>query len=345
MPAIEAPAEIYRTSTILSGIVNLPRASVFLRDKLFGKVQTVPTDQVDISFYKGKAKLAPYCSRFSAGTAVPRERQQLRLFSPPFMKPVRTLTADDVFYRSMSVPGADTGERDAQLLALDITELDNDISRREEWMVSQALFTGKIVCLDGDTNEIVAEVDYSPISSSVVSPLWSAASTCDPLGNLKSAMRLVSGACGYSADLIVMGKDASDAFENADKVLAAYDKKNIAPGEITPALAEYGVTLLGNYRGLPIYASESQYTDSAGVSQYYVPPDKVLVAASGLQGTVAYSAIVQVDENESGMHPYEGQRIPLVYYEKGYDFRKVRLSSRPIPIPADTQSWTVLDVI
>ena len=45
---------------------------------------------------------------------------------------------------------------------------------------SQALFTGKIVCLDGDTNEIVAEIDYTPISSSVVNPLWSAASTCDP---------------------------------------------------------------------------------------------------------------------------------------------------------------------
>ena len=141
------------------------------------------------------------------------------------------------------------------------------------------------------------------------------------------------------------GRMTQHRIENADKVLAAYDKKNIVPGEITPALSEYGITLLGNYRGLPIYASESQYTDSAGVSQYYVPPDKVLVAASGLQGTVAYSAIVQVDENESGMHPYEGQRIPLVYYEKGYDFRKVRLSSRPIPIPADTQSWTILDVI
>ena len=38
-------------------------------------------------------------------------------------------------------------------------------------------------------------------------------------------------------------------------------------------------------------------------------------------------------------------RLPLVYYEKGYDFRKVRLSSRPVPIPGDTTSWTVLDVI
>ena len=153
MPTVEASAEIYRTSTILAGMVNIPRASVFLRDKLFSRVVTVPTDQVDISFYKGKAKLAPYCSRFAVGTAVPRERQQLRLFSPPFMKPVRTLTADDVFYRSMSIPGADTGQRDAQLLVLDLDELDQDISRREEWMVSQALFTGKIICLDGDTSE------------------------------------------------------------------------------------------------------------------------------------------------------------------------------------------------
>jgi Phage major capsid protein E len=140
-----------------------------LRDKLFSKVVTTPGDLVDISFYKGKAKLAPYCSKFSAGIAVPRERQQLRLFSPSHIKVVRTLTADDVFYRSMN--GAKSDSRDAELLALDLTELDNDISRREEWMVSQALFTGKIVCLDGDTNEITAEIDYTPIRSSVVSPL------------------------------------------------------------------------------------------------------------------------------------------------------------------------------
>ena len=98
----------------------------------------------------------------------------------------------------MSVPGANSDNRDAELLALDITELDNDISRREEWMVSRVLFDGKVVCLDGDTNEIVAEIDYTPISSSVVNPLWSAASTCDPLKDLKTAMRLVSGACGYT---------------------------------------------------------------------------------------------------------------------------------------------------
>ena len=60
-------------------MANLPRASVFLRDKLFSKVVITPTDQVDISFYKGKAKLTPYCSRYSAGIASPRERTLMRL--------------------------------------------------------------------------------------------------------------------------------------------------------------------------------------------------------------------------------------------------------------------------
>ena len=52
---------------------------------------------------------------------------------------------------------------------------------------------GRLFALDGDTNEIVAEIDYTPISSSVVNPLWSAASTCDPLKDLKTAMRLGIG--------------------------------------------------------------------------------------------------------------------------------------------------------
>ena len=142
------------------------------------------------------------------------------------------------------------------------------------------------------------------------------------------------------------GQGCRDAFENADKVLAAYDKKNIGPGEITPALAEYGVTLLGNYRGLPIYASESQYTDVDGTSKYFVPADKVLVAASGLQGTLAYAGIVQVDEEESSMHPLRRQ-LAFHWSSTKRDMISGRcgLAARPIPIPADTQSWTVLDVI
>ena len=98
------------------------------------------------------------------------------------MKPVRTLTADDVFYRSMSVPGANSDDRDAQLLVLDIEELDNDIiaprgmdglpgivhrKDRLSWMVTLP--------------KSLPRLTTRRSAQSVVSPLWSAASTCDPL--------------------------------------------------------------------------------------------------------------------------------------------------------------------
>jgi major capsid protein E len=72
----------------------------------------------------------------SDASLVTREKSQLSLFSPPFIKPVRMLTADDTFYRNMNMgAGGMATNRDAELLILDEQELDNDISRREEWMV------------------------------------------------------------------------------------------------------------------------------------------------------------------------------------------------------------------
>ena len=62
--------ELYRTSSLLSGLVHIPPAAVFLRDRLFGVVQETDSDLVSIEFYRGKQKLAPFCSRYSKGTAV-----------------------------------------------------------------------------------------------------------------------------------------------------------------------------------------------------------------------------------------------------------------------------------
>jgi hypothetical protein len=69
MPALDIPIEaLYRTSAILEGIINLPQAGAFLRDTLFSRVFTTEADLVDVNYYNGRAKLAPWCSRFSKGT-------------------------------------------------------------------------------------------------------------------------------------------------------------------------------------------------------------------------------------------------------------------------------------
>ena len=93
--------EPYRTSTLLDGFVQIPPAAVFLRDKLCGNVQETESDLVSIEFYRGRQKLAPFCSRYSKGTAVAREKSKVSLFAPPFVKPNRMLHADELLTRNI----------------------------------------------------------------------------------------------------------------------------------------------------------------------------------------------------------------------------------------------------
>ena len=89
-------------------------------------------------------------------------------------------------------------------------------------------------------------------------------------------MRLVSSQCGSSADLVIMGKNAADAFESNANVLAAYDKMRIAPGVLTAKNLSWGVQSLGTYRGVPLYVNESEYQDSDNSMKPFVPVDYVL---------------------------------------------------------------------
>jgi hypothetical protein len=99
------PEEVlYRTSTLIEAFAEIPPAPSFLQDKLFARTITTPNDLVSVEFYRGNQRLTQYCWRFSKGTVVPRDKAQLSLFAPPFINPVRLLTADELYYKNMSAP-------------------------------------------------------------------------------------------------------------------------------------------------------------------------------------------------------------------------------------------------
>ena len=122
----------------------------------------------------------------------------------------------------------------------------------------------------------------------------------NPLSDLKSAQRLVSGACGFAADVIIMGKDAADAFEANPQVMEAYNKLFISQGSIDPKSTSWGVINLGVFRGVALTVDETTYENSAGQLVYYVPPTKVLIAASGLAGQMGYTRN-RADERQRGI--------------------------------------------
>jgi hypothetical protein len=318
-----------------------------LRDRLFSKTFESETDLVSISTYRAKQKLSPFVSRYSKGFAVPREVSKQTTFSPPHLKPIRNLSADDLFFKGQAIAGGrqgEAGQTDLDLLASDVLELDAMIGRTEEKMISDCLFTGNVVCRDGDTNEIVASIAYGTVSTTAPGALWTVG-TSKPLDDLKACQRLVSSACGYVADVIVFSKEAADLFESNTSVLDAYNKYFVQQGVIDPKFTSWGVINLGTWRGIPLVVDETTYEDAAGATQTYIPAGYVLVAASALQGTMAYGGVAVVDDGEKAMRVVAGKRVPTVARESLEDYRKVRITSRPVPVPADLTSWTIMKVI
>ena len=212
-------------------------------------------------------------------------------------------------------------------------------------MCSQVLFTGKVACHDYDSGELTAEIDYGPISKTVLAKPWSDP-TADPLADLKAAQRLVSGACGFSADFVCMGKDAGDAFEANAKVMEGYNKIFIQQGTLTPEIAQYGVVLLGHLARNQPLRLRGAVQDRDGTMKYFVPPKEVLVAASASSPRWPTAESRRSPRRAAACKLRQASRVPLVYWDvSGEDYRRLRLWARRIPIPGNTQSWTVLQAL
>ena len=255
--------------------------------------------------------------------------------------PVRVLTADDMYNR---LPGQVEVTTDAVLIADDIRDLDERITRTEEWMCSQVLFTGICEIEDWDTGRHLSTFDYSPISETFVSVPWTDPSS-KPLDDLKVCIRAVSSASNNIADVVVFGAEAASLFENNESVQMAFDRRFIFQGEIRQEQREWGLMNLGTWRGLDLLVNETTYTAKDGSTQYFVPEDAVLVACSVNKGAMAYAGVAQGDPGTQQLEVYEGTRIPLVWLPDNEDVRKVRLSSRPCPIPPDPSNWTVIHTV
>jgi hypothetical protein len=240
--------------------------------------------------------------------------------------------------------GIEENPSEALLIARDIEDLDLQITRTEEWMCSQVLFTGKVDIYDWDTNRLLSTLDYGPIINTVVDKPWTDP-TSKPLEDLKACVRAVSSASNNMADLIVFGSNAATLFENHTSVQDAYNKLFLKVGELTPEQKAWGLTTLGTWRGLNLLINETTYEGKDGSTQYYVPPDDVLVACSTNQGRMAYAGVAQGDPSTEQLEVYEGTRIPLLWLPDDSDVRKLRLSSRPCPVPPDSSNWTVMIVV
>lgn len=341
---------IYDTRTMLAAIEMMMPVHTFLKDTFFLNTDTFTTEHVDVDYYKGRRKMAPFVSPRVAGKVMDRKGFTTKTFKPGSIKPMRIITGDDINKRSMGenlYSAKSPDQRAAELLAQDLSEMEEAITRREEWMAAQILFTGK-VDIKGEGIDQVLDFDFTNKVTLSGTDLWSDTANSDPIADLKSWRLAVIQSSGMTPDRVIMASDVVDSFVSHPKVKESLDNRRIVLGQINPQTLPNGVTYIGSISslGLDIYSYDEWYFDEdSDTEKPMVPAGNLILGSTRARSSMLYGAVTLTNEVTKNFTTYEGSRIPDSWIQKDPAARFLQIHSRPLPVPHEVDSWYVAKVL
>jgi hypothetical protein len=342
------PINIYQTRTMMRAIDKILPANTFFMDTFFNKVETYPTENIDVDYRKGKRKMAPFVAPRVGGITMDRQGFTTKSYTPPKIAPQRILTKDDISNRAMgeNVYSTMTPEdRAAQILGKDLSELDEMITRREEWMCREIIINGKCTMKgfvdDKDTNSVDQEVDYKFTNKETLTSVakWDV-ETSTKLADLKRWRLSVIKKTGKAPTVCIMSSDVADLFIGDLNVQEMFDKKSIKIGDITPAIINEAVTFIGRITslGLDLYTYDEWYLDDEDVEQPMMPIKTLMIGRPGMAKRI-YGAVTQMEKDE--FYTCEGERVPKSWSDNANEVKMLKITSRPLPVPEDVDDWYV----
>lgn len=331
---------------VMLKVINLrKRPGTFLKKLFFGKSKTHSASEMIVDVKSGKREMAPFVSPRVGGKIVERSGFTTRKISVPKIAPERLTTVDDV---STLQPGENEfstktpKQRQQKILVDDLSELDDQIIRREEWMTREVILKKHVqIKGDGVDKDVKFDEDDSLVLSGT--SLWSHVDS-DPLAFLKAQQRLITKATGIRPKVLVLDGDAGEAFQTHAKVKEAFNSRHIILGELKPTIKDDNVTFVGKITalGLEVYIYEEWFIDDDGIEQPYLPIGTVILGSKNL-GVMNYGAVKQMEKGNFVL--IEEKRVPKYVVDENNETTKLRLSSKPLPTPRDTKAWRTITVL
>lgn len=342
--------DIFSPRTMLQVVETMYPAKTFLRDTFFKEIETFDTEKVDMDIVKGKRRLAPFVHPKMPGTVMSRDGFQTNTYKPPLIAPKTVTTAEQILKRS---PGETlygssrtAVDRAAEMMAKDLAQMDEAITRREEWMASQVMFTGKIPIKGKGVNEII---DFSHTQKITLAgeARWGNANS-DPLADLKKWRKTCIQTSGITPDICILSSDVAETLFKHEKVQKMLDNRRIVMGQIEPRQLPNSVTYYGQLGGevcLDVYTYDEWYLSDEDQKEYpMVPEGKVLIASSRAGFVRAYGAYVDIGEN--GMFTINSvPRYPRSFVDQDPPVRYLQMCSLPLLIPKRPDSYFIADVL
>lgn len=342
--------DIYAPRTMGRIVQKLPPVRTFFRSTFFRKEDTFPTERVDMDFVKGSRKVAPFVSPLIGGKAVPNTGYETKSYKPPMVAPEKITTVDDLLKRSAGenpYSGRTPAQRAVEKMAKEFIALREMIIRREELMCAQTIFLGKIPVIGEGVNEIIEFGFANEEKITKAADKWTSGDS-DPIADLERWHEAVQKNGFVNCDICVMGREVKKAFLNHPKVKELLDVKNYNLAVIQPKMLPNGVTYIGTIHGLglDIYQYNEWYLDDwtdpdNPEDKPLVPQNKLALLSSHAGYTMEYGAITLIDEATKQFRTVEGKYVPDVSVKRKPARRFLNLSSAPLPVPHNVDSWFV----
>ena len=336
---------IYEPRTMGRIVEKLPPVRTFFRDTFFRREETFNTESVDVDFVKGTRKVAPFVHRIIGGKTVPNTGYETKTYKPPLVAPDKITTVDDLLKRRPGeslVSGRSPAERAVLKMSDDFRELRDMISRREELMCVQSIFTGKIPIIGEGLNEEII---------STATKKWSNAGS-DPIGDLKRWHKQVQKTGFTNCNACVMADDVATAFVGHEKVQKVLDVRNYNLAVIQPRQLPNGVTYVGTIHelGMDVYTYNEWYLDDwtnpeTPEEKPLVPDGMLAMLSTNANYSMYYGAITLIDEGTKEFKTVEGKYVPDTWVKRKPARRFLQLQSAPLSVPHDVDSWFTAKVL
>lgn len=337
----------YTTREMMDAIDQTPPVRTFLQKTFFPGEQTHVTEKVEFDVRKGKRIMAPLVSPRIGGKVITRQGFHTNSFTTPKIAPERPLTVDDISTRAIGeniYSQRTPAEREDELLSKDMTDLEEAIARRKEWMCRQILFEGKIDVVDEEEGvDVQIDFGFGNIIVLGTDEDW-ALSTVNPLKLLRDTRKKIIKETGKAPDIAIFASDVIETFvtnPNVEKAMNMLNMKNIViePRVVDPALTFYGrIAELD----LDIYTYDEWFLNDDGEDEAMIPAGTVLLGHSDGEGQIEYGSVTQMEDKK--FVTYEGKLVPKQYADEKNEVKMLRLTSRPLPRPFDVESWAVIYV-
>lgn len=337
--------EAFERVRMIAMLETLHEPRTYFLDTYFDQSETFDTASVTFDIVQHKRLLAPFTSPMHQGHLVENPSESQRVITPPYVKPKKSYTAQDMIRRQPGQSIESTAQANNRL-ARDTQTLMTSITRREEYMAARQLQDGQLT-ITGDGYNGLINFNFAADHKITLTGTdkWDDAGS-DPIMDIRAWVQKIADDSGLKATRVTLGSDAATAFIGNAKVQEYMNKLKMTVGEVNVGDTVDGITVIALLFGGSVRVeqySELFYDDVTETNKNMLDADKCIVGAPAARCERLYAAIQDLDAAENGL--LEARIYAKSWVEKDPSVGFLLLQSSPLPATIEPNGFISVDVV